>query len=65
MARNLPPANISGQINMAAGSGKIALVSSFTGARGQLSDLRSEHQGPRRLRQRRLPRRIDDDAGGE
>jgi DNA/RNA endonuclease G (NUC1) len=27
---NLPPANISGQINMAAGSGKIALVNSFT-----------------------------------
>lgn len=30
----LPPANISGQINMAAGSGKIALVNSFTGLQG-------------------------------
>ena len=30
----LPPANIAGQINMAAGSGKIALVSSFTGLVG-------------------------------
>jgi DNA/RNA endonuclease G (NUC1) len=31
---NLPAANISGQINMAAGSGKIALVSSFTALAG-------------------------------
>jgi len=31
---NLPPANITGQINMAAGSGKIALVSSFIGLAG-------------------------------
>ena len=31
---SLPPANISGQINMAAGSGKIALVGSFTGLAG-------------------------------
>jgi endonuclease G len=30
----LPPANITGQINMAAGSGKIALVSSFVGLVG-------------------------------
>ena len=31
---SLPPANITGQINMAAGSGKIALVNSFTGLVG-------------------------------
>lgn len=31
---SLPPANISGQINMAAGSGKVALVSSFAGLVG-------------------------------
>jgi DNA/RNA endonuclease G (NUC1)/methionine-rich copper-binding protein CopC len=31
---SLPPSNISGQINMAAGSGKIALVGSFTGLQG-------------------------------
>ena len=62
---SLPPANITGQINMAAGSGKIALVNSFTGLAGQLSDLRPEHQGLRRLRQRRLRRRIDHDVGGQ
>src|SRR5207342_1095848 len=31
---SLPPANISGQINMAAGSGKVALVNSFVGLAG-------------------------------
>jgi endonuclease G len=31
---SLPPANIDGQINLAAGSGKVALVSSFTGLVG-------------------------------
>jgi DNA/RNA endonuclease G (NUC1) len=31
---SLPPANISGQINMAAASGKVALVNSFTGLVG-------------------------------
>lgn len=31
---SLPPANMTGQINMAAGSGKIALVNSFTGLVG-------------------------------
>jgi endonuclease G len=31
---SVPPANIAGQINMAAGSGKIALVASFTGLVG-------------------------------
>ena len=35
------------------------------GAGGQLSDLRPEHQGPRRLWQRRLRRRIDHDGGGQ
>ena len=34
-------------------------------AGGQLSDLRPEHQGPRRLRQRRLRRRLDHDVGGQ
>jgi endonuclease G len=31
---SLPPANITGQINMAAGSGKVGLVGSFTGLAG-------------------------------
>ena len=34
----LPPANINGQINMSGTNGKVALVDSFDGLVGQLSD---------------------------
>ena len=60
---SLPPANITGQINMAAAQREDCARQQLHRAGGQLSDLRPEHQGLRRLRQRRLRRRLDHDVG--
>ena len=53
----LPPANITGQINMSGTSGKVALSDSFEPLTGNCPSRQRRTCGLRRLRKRRLPER--------